>query len=85
MDFPNLFDSLFELADVWASGVQAKDYADLLTVRRCMQSGRHARPGARNPIPLGQAGKGQGPKCGWHALLGFPTCTGVHAQVRKPL
>lgn len=32
MDFPNFFDALFELADMWTSSCSPDDYVDLLRV-----------------------------------------------------
>jgi hypothetical protein len=32
MDFPNFFDALFELADMWAEGAEGREYAELLEV-----------------------------------------------------
>lgn len=52
MGFPNLFDSLFELADVWAVGVDPKDYADLLLVSQaCRPAGAtpHVNPRTTHP------------------------------------
>lgn len=39
MAFPNFFDAMFELADMWAEGVGAPAYADLLQVRGWLAQG----------------------------------------------
>ena len=61
MDFPNFFDALFELADMWAESTHVAEYVSLLAVRACVCACRKAAwKRAGGDAALG-GGRGPGP------------------------